>query len=74
MCIEHTAVWTTDIERLKSFYETYFGAGAGMKYISPSGQFHPYFLSFEMGARMEAVSMLFTRASRAEGARRFTNE
>lgn len=57
MHIEHIALWTADIERLKSFYETYFGAKAGVKYINPSRQYQSYFLSFETGARMEIMSM-----------------
>ena len=29
MHIEHVAMWTRDIERLKDFYVTYFAARAG---------------------------------------------
>jgi lactoylglutathione lyase len=57
MQIEHLAIWTPDLERLKSFYETYFGAQAGSKYINPAHQFSSYFLSFDTGARLELMSM-----------------
>ena len=36
MHIEHVAIWTCDLERLKTFYETYFGARAGSKYCNPT--------------------------------------
>jgi hypothetical protein len=33
--IEHVAIWTTNLERLKVFYELYFQARAGKKYHNP---------------------------------------
>ena len=57
MKIEHVAIWTRDLELLKSFYETYFGAHAGPKYINPVRQFESCFLSFDSGARLELMSM-----------------
>lgn len=32
MQIEHTAVWVNDLERMKSFYETYFNGEANDLY------------------------------------------
>jgi catechol 2,3-dioxygenase-like lactoylglutathione lyase family enzyme len=32
MKIEHVAIWTHDLERLRIFYETYFGTRVGAKY------------------------------------------
>lgn len=55
MQIEHVAIWTADIERLRSFYERYFGAVAGSKYINPTRYFESYFLSFDGGARVEIM-------------------
>ncbi len=55
MKIEHLAIWTPDLERLKSFYENYFGAVAGAKYLNSKKQFESYFLSFETGARLEIM-------------------
>lgn len=64
MRIAHVAVWTQEVERLKEFYETHFGAKAGPKYVSQSRPFESYFLSFESGARLEIMQM----PSAADGA------
>ncbi len=39
-------MWTNDLERLRKFYETWFGAKAGERYFNPNRQFFSYFLSF----------------------------
>ncbi|HET6146622.1 MAG TPA: VOC family protein [Polyangia bacterium] len=54
--IEHLAIWTADLERLRVFYELHFGARAGARYSNPSKQFQSYFLSFDSGARLELMS------------------
>ena len=55
MRIEHIALWTHDIERLRAFYERYFGATAGARYENQRKQFQSYFLSFADGARIELM-------------------
>ncbi|MBT8225422.1 MAG: hypothetical protein KJO75_07965 [Dactylosporangium sp.] len=35
MQIEHVAVWTPDLERLREFYTAQLGATAGPRYVSP---------------------------------------
>ncbi len=55
MQIEHVAIWTKNLEQLKSFYETYFQASAGKKYLNPQKQFESYFLTFASGARLELM-------------------
>jgi lactoylglutathione lyase len=55
MKIEHLAIWVHDLDRMKSFYQTYFGAVAGEKYVNPKKQFESYFLSFENGPRLEIM-------------------
>jgi lactoylglutathione lyase len=55
MQIEHVAIWTKDLERLRTFYETYFQATAGNKYQNPKKQYQSYFLSFASGARLELM-------------------
>jgi len=55
--IEHVAIWTTNLERLKVFYELYFQANAGKKYHNPMRQFESYFLTFASGARLELMQM-----------------
>jgi lactoylglutathione lyase len=54
---DHLAIWTQDLERLKAFYEKYFHARAGEKYINPVKKFESYFLSFESGPRLEIMFM-----------------
>lgn len=55
MRIEHVAIWTADLERLRDFYERYFGAVSGLKYENPSQQFTSSFLSFPTGCRIELM-------------------
>jgi lactoylglutathione lyase len=55
--IEHIAVWTDDLERLRAFYERYFEAGTGPKYANPQHGFESYFLTFASGARLEIMQM-----------------
>jgi lactoylglutathione lyase len=53
MRIEHIALWTTDLERVKQFYVNYFNAVAGGGYRNPAKGFESVFLSFSDGARIE---------------------
>jgi len=55
MHIEHVAIWTADLERLRIFYESHFGAIAGPHYFNTAKQFESYFLRFESGARLELM-------------------
>lgn len=55
MKIEHIAIWTKDIERLKKFYVDYFGGTAGEKYTNTKKQFQSYFIKYESGARLEIM-------------------
>jgi lactoylglutathione lyase len=57
MQIEHIAIWTHNLEKLKAFYETYFDAVVGAKYINPRTHFESVFLSFASGARLEIMQM-----------------
>ena len=57
MRIEHIAVWAADIERLKAFYVTYFGAVPGLKYVNEQKRFQSYFLTFSSGARLELMQL-----------------
>ena len=56
MHIEHVAIWTHDLERMRKFYETYFHASAGEKYTNPAKGYESYFLSFTSGARIEILN------------------
>ena len=57
MKIEHIAIWTSDIERLKLFYTEYFGCTSGSKYINSSKSFEAYFLMFDSGCRLEIMQV-----------------
>jgi lactoylglutathione lyase len=57
MHIEHIAIWTHDLERLRRFYETYFEGRANAKYVNPRKQFESYFLMFADGARLEIMQV-----------------
>ena len=56
MHIDHVAVWTRNIERLRAFFVSYFGATAGPRYVNPAKQCVSYSLTFESGARLELMS------------------
>ncbi|HYE10793.1 MAG TPA: VOC family protein [Patescibacteria group bacterium] len=57
MKIEHIAIWSKDIERLKSFYVQYLNGKAGSRYHNSKKQFQSYFITFESGARLELMQM-----------------
>ena len=57
MTLEHVAIWTNQLERLKEYYVKYFNGTANNKYINSKKDFHSYFLSFASGARLELMSM-----------------
>jgi lactoylglutathione lyase len=63
MYIEHLAIWCRDLERMKAFYETYFGAKSNEKYTNPKKKFESYFLSFDQGPRLELMQMAGIPAS-----------
>ncbi|EAR02895.1 VOC family protein [Maribacter sp. HTCC2170] len=55
MKIEHLAIWVKDLEVMKGFYETYFGARSNEMYYNPTKKFTSYFLSFDEGPRLEIM-------------------
>lgn len=57
MVLEHVAIWTYQLDAMKAFYQTYFGAKANEKYINSKKGFSSYFLSFDHGARLEIMQM-----------------
>lgn len=72
MKIEHIAIWTQDLERLREFYVTYFLATANEKYVNPLKKFESYFLTFKSGTRLELMQRpdIFNRPP--NGGNRFT--
>ncbi len=62
MHIEHLALWVRNLEQMRTFYETYFGATANDKYVNASKDFSSYFLTFaddsnRTGSRLEIMQM-----------------
>jgi lactoylglutathione lyase len=55
--IEHVAIWTKDIEKLKKFYVDYFDGSVSNKYTNSKKHFESYFIRFEKGARLEIMQM-----------------
>lgn len=51
------AIWTSNIEELKTFYINYFGGTAGEKYTNSAKSFESYFITFDSGARLELMRM-----------------
>jgi lactoylglutathione lyase len=54
--IDHVAIWTDDLERLRAFYERYFGGVAGERYENASTRLRSYFLELD-GTRLELMQM-----------------
>jgi len=57
MKIDHIAIWTNQLEELRSFYMKYFGANSNEKYFNPTKKFSSYFLSFDEGCSIEIMEM-----------------
>lgn len=61
MRIEHVALWTSQLERLRDFYVG-LGGTAGARYHNPRTGLYSYFVSFEDGARLELMQRADVRA------------
>ncbi|MFF2445348.1 VOC family protein [Priestia megaterium] len=55
MRIEHVAIWVSNLENMREFYETYFKGKSNQKYHNKEKGFESYFLSFESGMRLEIM-------------------
>ncbi|MCP4137566.1 MAG: glyoxalase/bleomycin resistance/extradiol dioxygenase family protein [bacterium] len=55
MKIEHIALWTTNIEKMKIFYTAYFNGTANEKYTNHTKNFESYFITFDSGTRLEIM-------------------
>lgn len=56
MKIDHLALYTNDLERMKLFYVTYFNAKSNQGYHNKNTELKTYFLSFEDNTRLEIMS------------------
>jgi lactoylglutathione lyase len=68
--IEHIAIWTGNLERLRDFYVAYFGGAPNRKYVNGSKGFESYFVTFDGGTRLELMRVPELAASDPEGTRR----
>jgi len=55
MRLDHVAIWAADLERLRTFYETYFDARSNPRYENARKRFTSYFLTFPGGGRLELM-------------------
>jgi lactoylglutathione lyase len=58
MRIDHIAIWTKHIDKMRHFYEKYFEGKSGDKYINPRKNFESYFIEFDTGSRLELMEKL----------------
>lgn len=57
MRIDHLAIWTYNLEGLRSFYINYFDASSSEIYHNHSKEFRSYFLAFDGDCRLELMEM-----------------
>ena len=55
MRIEHVALWVNELEKVRKFYEIWFGCTSNEKYDNLKKGFESYFLTFDDGARLEIM-------------------
>lgn len=55
MTIDHIAIWTTQLEKMKDYYVRYFDGIANIKYRNNENQYESYFVSFDSGSRIELM-------------------
>src|SRR5438034_2202299 len=55
MKLDHVAIWTADIELMRTFYEKYFDVRSNLKYENERKSFTWYFLTFPGGGRLELM-------------------
>ena len=58
MKIDHIAIWTQHLDKMRHFYEKYFDGKAGEKYLNPRKNFESYFVEFDSGTRLELMEKL----------------
>lgn len=67
MKIEHIALWVSDLEKVRKFYERYFSVTSNEKYVNVKKGFSSYFLSFQSGGRLEIMHRDDIVGRRGEG-------
>ena len=56
MIIEHIAIWTKDLEKLKNYYVKFFNGESNQKYRNPNTLFESYFIPFDSECRLELMT------------------
>ena len=56
MKINHVALYVTDLEKMKAFYEKYFNAKSNTMYHNQRTGLKTYFLEFDNGCRIEIMT------------------
>ena len=55
MQLHHTAIWVSNLEKIKAYYIKFFQATSNQKYVNPDTGFTSYSLSFESGSQLEIM-------------------
>jgi lactoylglutathione lyase len=55
--IHHIAIWTSDLEKMKDYYSSFFQGKPNEKYINHERRFESYFLTFDSGTCLELMQM-----------------
>ncbi len=55
MEIDHIAIWTSNLDKMKDFYSKHFDCNVSERYDNIKKQYSSYFLSFANGARIELM-------------------
>ncbi|MBP5244586.1 MAG: VOC family protein [Succinivibrio sp.] len=56
MRVEHVAVYVSDLEKTRDFFESFFEGISGERYHNKNTGFMSYFLSFQNGSRLEIMT------------------
>ena len=72
MRIDHIAIWTYDLDRLRDFYMHYFDATSSEIYYNHSKEFRSYFILFDGDCRIEIMEMPKIGKSRNDPSKAYT--
>ena len=56
MKIDHVAIYVTDLDGARAFFEDYFGGTSNSMYHNPRTGLRTYFITFSDGSRLEIMS------------------
>lgn len=73
MTIEHIAIYTGSAERLRIFYEKYFGGKSGPKYFNIETGLKSYTLTFDEGTKLKIMEKPDINVERPQACRGFSH-